>query len=154
MDAMKRMTIIIGMLLCLLPLSAQQQGERRFSPEKFEADLYQYIKQEAGLSQQDCDKFFPVYKEMRKKQHALFERQRNVAKQKPADEAGCMRVIQERDNIEVEQKHIQQIYHNKFFAILPPSKVYDVIQAEDKFHRHMLRQWGGSRPKMGKRNKD
>lgn len=141
------------MLLCLLPLSAQQQGEKRFSPQKFEADLYQYIIQEAGLTQQDCEKFLPVYKEMRKKQHALFERQRNVAKLKPAEESNCMKVIQERDNIEVEQKRIQQTYHNKFFDILPPSKVYDVLQAEDRFHRHMLRQWGGSKQKKEKRNR-
>lgn len=143
---MKRCTIIWGMLFWTIMAMAQQpqqqNGGRHFSPEKFESELYQFIIREAGLTQEECAKFFPVYKEMRKKQRGLFERQRNASKVKPADEKGCMKVVQDRDNIEVEQKRLQQTYHNKFFDVLPASKVYDILQAEDKFHRGMLRQWG------------
>jgi hypothetical protein len=141
---------MVGMLMSVLVMMAQ--GPRpKFSPEKFEEELRVYIIQQAGLTQQEADKFFPVYNEMRKKQHALFNRQKEAHKVKPATEEGCMKAIQERDNLEVEQKRIQQNYHNKFFDILPASKVYDILQAEDRFHRHKLKQLGGNRGKHPKK---
>lgn len=81
---------------------------------------------------------------MQRKQRAIYDRMRQMGKVKPQDEAGCQKAIQEHDNIEVELKRIQQTYHNKFLDILPASKVYDVIKAEDHFHRRMLKRW--SRP--------
>ena len=135
----------------MLTAGAQEQ-KRQFSPEKFETDLQQYIIQQVGLTQEEVAKFFPVYKEMRQKQRMVFVRQRNLGKVKPADEAGCMKAIQERDNIEVEQKRLLQNYHNKFFDILPASKVYDVLKAEDSFHRTMLKQWGHRPKDKGKQN--
>jgi Spy/CpxP family protein refolding chaperone len=149
----KVLCLIFGFLLLAAPLCAQpdkdQQNPPKFSPEQFDAELHQFIIKSAGLTQQEAEKFFPVYKEMQKKQRTLFMRQRHAGFVKPADENECMKMVQQRDNIEVELKRIQQSYHNKFFDILPASKVYDIIQAEDKFHRTKLRQWG-KRPKPEK----
>ncbi len=148
---MKKLTCtLLLMLVMTLTASAQQPGKQhknmpKFSPEKFDAELHSYIIHEAGLSQQEAVKFFPVYKEMQSKQRIIFERQRQQAKTKPTDEKGCQKAIQERDNTEVELKRIQQSYHKKFLDILPASKVYDIIQAEDKFHRHKLKQWSHQR---------
>ncbi len=129
-------------LFFALSMTAQKNEQRKFSPQKFEQELRQFIMQHAALTQEEAEKFFPVYKEMRKQQHMLFQRQRRLGNVKPTDNEGCMKVIQERDNIEVELRRLQQRYHNQFFDILSPSKVYDVIQAENEFHRHKLKQWG------------
>lgn len=145
----KRLYLCITAMLFVLGITAQQQenNRMRFSPEQFDAELQQFITAEACLTQQEVAKFFPVYKEMQNKQRTLYERQRQLGKIKPADEQGCMKVVQERDNLEVELKRVQQTYHNKFFDLLPASKVYDVILAEDKFHRRKLKQWSnGPRP--------
>ena len=64
------------------------------------------------------------------------------SKIKPADEKACKKVIQKRDQVELELKSIQQTYHNKFFSVLPASKVFDVIKAEDQYHRGLLRNMG------------
>ncbi len=145
---------ITALLILFLPFCsfAQQKGgaqqrqhEQRFSPERFEAELQQFIVAEASLTPQDAAKFFPIYKEMQRKMRALYDRQRQLAKIKPQDEKGCQKAIRDRDDIEVELKRIQQSYHNKFLDMLPASKVYDIIKAEDRFHRRMLRRW--SRPK-------
>lgn len=151
---MKRLFVFVTVWACMLtlPVHAQQNG-KQFSPEKFEADLQQFIIQEAGLTQEEACKFFCVYNEMRQKQRVLYERQRHANKFKPTDDAGCMKSIQERDNIEVELRRLQQNYHNKFFDILSPSKVYDVLKAEDHFHRSMLKQWG-RKQKTGGKKKD
>lgn len=150
----KRLYLLMTALLFVLTVNAQQQenSRMRFSPEQFDAELQQFITAEACLTQQEAAKFFPVYKEMQNRQRVLYDRQRQLGKIKPADEQGCMKVVQERDNLEVELKRVQQTYHNKFFDLLPASKVYDVIRAEDKFHRRKLKQWsygpkpGGMKP--------
>lgn len=146
---MKRTFILTIMLaLCATGLYSQlgQQGQQqRFSPERFDAELQQFITDEAHLTAEEATRFFPVFKEMKQKQRQLFNRQREQSRVKPQDEAGCMNAIKERDEIELQLKHVQQTYHNKFLEILPASKVYDIINAEDRFHRRMMRNWGQHR---------
>lgn len=148
---MKRLYIAALMVLavCCTALAQQrphkgqqQQSDNKFSPERFEAELQQFLVSEASLTPQEAAKFFPLYKEMQSKQRALYDRQRQNGQIKPQDEKGCQKAIRERDEIDVELKRIQQTYHNKFLDILPASKVYDLIKAEDRFHRRMLKRWG------------
>ena len=123
--------------------SHQQNGQQqRFSPEKYQADLEQYITKEACLTPQEASAFFPLFREMQKKQRALYNKMREDVRIKPADEAACKKMIQKRDQVELELKSIQQTYHNKFFSVMPASKVFDVIRAEDQYHRGLLRNMG------------
>lgn len=142
MNRILSLLLALGFTLFVSAQSDNKKGEHKFSPEKFDAELQEYITKEAQLTQQDVAKFFPVYKEMQKKQRVLYQRQRQAGKKKPLDEEGCKKAVQERDVIELEQKHILQQYHNKFLELLPASKVYDVLKAEDRFHRTKLKQWG------------
>ena len=120
----------------------QQQQQQRFSPEKYQADLEQYITKEACLTPQEAAAFFPMFREMQKKQRALYNKMREDVRIKPTDEAACKKMIQKRDQVELELKSIQQTYHNKFFSVMPASKVFDVIKAEDQYHRGLLRNLG------------
>lgn len=150
---MKKLILFTFAVLLLTVANAQQQDNRapKFSPEKFDAELKQFIIEKAGLTPQEAAKFFPVFKEMQTKQRAIYDQQRRLGKYKPSDEAGCMKTIQERDNLDVELKRLQQTYHNKFFDVLPATKVYDVIRAEETFFRHQLRQWShGQAPRRKK----
>ena len=154
-----RRLVIIG-LVCLSALGASaqnfprqvfpQQGfpqqnfqQQRFSPEKYQADLEQYITKEACLTPKEAAAFFPLFREMQKKQRALYNKMREDVRIKPTDEAACKKMIQKRDQVELELKSIQQTYHNKFFSVMPASKVFDVIKAEDQYHRGLLRNMGG-----------
>lgn len=139
---MRRLIVFSFALLLLMGISAQPNGQQqKFSPEKFDQELQAFITTEAKLTPQEAAKFFPVYKEMQSKQRALFERQRNLGKTSAQDEASCLKAIRERDELELEMKRIQQTYHNRFLEMLPASKVYAVIQAEDRFHRRMMKRW-------------
>lgn len=115
---------------------------QRFSPERFQAQIEEYITKEANLTTQEAVAFFPIYKEMMEKQRAVFMRQRNVSRVKPADEQGCLKAIKEQDEIDLELKRIQQTYHLRFLETLSASKVYDILRAEEHFHRNMMRSWG------------
>lgn len=140
---MKRGFIVVFLLTIFLGIKAQE--EQKFSPEKFDAELHLSIINEAKLTPQESAKFFPVYKEMQVKQRALYERQRNLATMSTNDETSCMKAIRERDEIELEMKRIQKTYHERFFELLPASKVYAVLKAEDKFYRHFFRRFNRNR---------
>ena len=62
---------------------------------------------------------------------------------KPKDNAECKKVILRRDELDLQVKEIQKTYHEKFLKIIPATKVFDVINAEDNFHRQSLRWIGG-----------
>ena len=136
---MKKAYIIIVMLALCLITNAQE--DRKFSPEKFDAALQHYITNEAKLTQQEALKFFPIYREMQSKQRPLFDRQRKLVTEQPQDEASSLKAIRERDEIDIEMKRIQKTYHERFLELLPASKVYNIIKAEDNFYRNTFRRF-------------
>ena len=137
---MKRYTLLL--LLGLFAIVTHAQGQK-FDPAKFDAEQQQFITKAANLTDQEAARFFPLFREMQKKQRAIYERQRKLGFKKPADEKGCAESIRQHDQIDLELKQIQQTYHNKFLRVIPASKLYDVLQAEDRFFRMKLRSWGG-----------
>lgn len=142
----KRWSIFLLALVLSMQMSVAQD-KHKFSPEKFDAELQQFIVSEAHLTAEESAKFFPVYTEMQKKQRVIFERMKQLGKVKPTDEKECQKAIRDRDEFDVELKRLQQTYHNRFLDILPASKVYDVIKAEDRFYRRMMKAWGKPRRK-------
>lgn len=138
---MKRYLFSIAVLL-LSVMSVTAHDPQKFSPEKFQADMEQFITKEASLTAEEAAKFFPLYREMQQKQRAVWNQMKDLGRNKPADEAACKQAVQKRDELELEQRRIIQTYHNKFFKVLPASKVYDVIIAENKFHRFAIRNFG------------
>jgi len=142
-------------LMAQAPQQQQQFRPEKFSPEKFQAELEQYITKEACLTPQESAKLFPIFREMQKKQRTIYDRDRQVGWMKPNDEQGCQKAIRQRDENELELKRIQQTYHNRMLSIISGSKLFDVIQAEDRFYRMKFRNWGRpNRPKSSQnRNK-
>lgn len=144
---MKKLTLFFIMLLAAVMTFAQEH-RKKFSPEKFQADLESYITKEAGLSPQQASDFFPVYREMQTKQRKVFDRMRQMGRIKPSTDKECKAQIRQHDDMDLELKQIQQNYHNRFFGILPASKVYDVLKAEDRFYRQSFK---GMRQRMNRR---
>ena len=105
--------------------------------------MEQFITKEAQLTSEEVAKFFPLYREMQQKQRAVWNQMKDLGRNKPAEEAAIKQAVQKRDELELEQRRIIQTYHNKFFKVLPASKVDDVIIAETKFHRAAIRNWRG-----------
>ena len=140
---MKKLFSLFVLLLMVSTVRADEP--QKFSPEKFQADLEQFISQEACLTAEEKTKFFPLYREMLQKQRAVYQQMKELGRNKPADEAGCKQAVQKRDALELELRRILQTYHNKFFSLMPASKVYDVIIAENRFHRRALRNFGNHR---------
>lgn len=130
---------IISILLVLCSVLAIAQEPKKFDPAQFEADLEQFVTTEARLTPAESAEFFPLYREMRKKQMAYFCDHRRWHYVDEADDKACADAIRRIDNNDIEIKRLQQAYHEKFLRILPASKVYRIIKAEEKFHRQQFK---------------
>ena len=80
---------IVVSAICLCAVTAAAQSKGKFSPEKYQAELEQFITSEAGLSAQEAADFFPLLREMQEKQRAIYNQLKAAARTKPADENGC-----------------------------------------------------------------
>ena len=137
--------LIYLLISFMFTLSMGAQDQQKFSPEKFDADLQEFITSQAKLTPREATKFFPLLREMHAKQRVVYEKIKKECSQRPSNEEEIKKVVQKRDSYELELKVIQQTYHNKFFKVLQPSKVFDAIIAEDRFHRRAFRNWGHQR---------
>ena len=135
---MRRLLLLCFSFMLFTVCLAQEQ---RFSPEKFEADLAAYITKQAKFTEAEAAKFFPLLREMHQKQRCLYKKMRDRGKEKPATEEGCAAAIRERDKLDIELRQLEQAYHKKMMQLLPASKVYDAIKAENQFHRKMMKGW-------------
>ena len=134
---MKRFLLMTVVALSTLGLSSHWHP--KFDPEKFDAEMEQFITTEAALSAQEAAKFFPIYKEMQSRQRALFHKRWRYRHVDLSDDKACADAIRERDEQDVQIKLLQQEYHQKFCNMLPASKVLRIIRAEEKFHRQAFR---------------
>ncbi len=149
---MRRVCYIIMFFVMALGASAQNNKPGGgLSREKFNADMQHFIIKEASLTPKEAEKFMPIYNEMHDKQRACFDKMRKIWKRKPKNEADCRDVIKERDKLDLELKRIQQSYHNKMLSVIPANKLFDVIKAEERFHRGMLRKYSGNHPQQRKK---
>ena len=137
---MKQNAIIL-ILQLLMVLSVSAQRHQKFSPEKFDAEMEKFVTEQAKLSQQESEKFFPLFREMHQRQRAVYHKIREATKQAPADDKTSEAILKECDKLNLELREIEQRYHQKMMKAIPAKKVYDAVMAESKFHRRMMRGW-------------
>ena len=140
MGQILRTTVLMILMLCTFGVANGQHRKRPpFNPAKFEADLEQFITVNACLSPSQAASFFPVYRQMMKKQRALFYEMRRLRMINPKDNEACEEAIRKQDELDIQIKQLQQEYHGRFLMMLPANKVLAIIKAEEKFHRQIFR---------------
>ena len=140
MGQILRTTVLMILMLCTFGVAnGQHRKHPPFNPAKFEADLEQFITVNACLSPSQAASFFPVYRQMMKKQRALFDEMRRLRMINPKDTEACEEAIRKQDELDIQIKQLQQEYHGRFLMMLPANKVLSIIKAEEKFHRQIFR---------------
>ena len=87
--------LVSAVLMMMFFLGVNAEEQQKFSPEKFQADLEQYITNEAGFTPEEAAKFFPLYREMQKKQRVVYcsrLRQMRLQVSEPSSAATSMRL--------------------------------------------------------------
>ena len=140
MGQIMKTTVLMLLMLCTFGVANGQHKKRPpFDPAKFEADLEQFITVNACLSPSQAASFFPVYRQMMKKQRALFDEMRRLRMINPKDNEACEEAIRKQDELDIQIKQLQQEYHGRFLMMLPANKVLSIIKAEEKFHRQIFK---------------
>jgi len=140
MGQILRTTVLMILMLCTFGVANGQHRKRPpFNPAKFEADLEQFITVNACLSPSQAASFFPVYRQMMKKQRLLFDEMRRLRMINLKDNEACEEAIRKQDELDIQIKQLQQEYHGRFLMMLPANKVLSIIKAEEKFHRQIFR---------------
>lgn len=140
MRQIMKTTVLMILMLCTFGVANGQHKKRPpFNPAKFEADLEQFITVNACLSPSQAASFFPVYRQMMKKQRALFDEMRRLRMINPKDNEACEEAIRKQDELDIQIKQLQQEYHGRFLMMLPANKVLSIIKAEEKFHRQIFK---------------
>ena len=140
MGQILRTIVLMILMLCTFGVAnGQHRKHPPFNPAKFEADLEQFITVNACLSPSQAASFFPVYRQMMKKQRALFEEMRRLRMINPKDNEACEEAIRKQDELDIQIKQLQQEYHGRFLMMLPANKVLSIIKAEEKFHRQIFK---------------
>ena len=136
---MKTLRILILVAVQTIVLSAQAQNGKKFSPQKFEADMEAFITSEAQLTAQEAAAYFPLLRELHKQQRSLMGDIAKRGKQKPSTEQEYMEALRFYDETGIESKRLEQQFHGRMVKVIPASKLYAAIKAENKFHRQMMK---------------
>lgn len=130
---------LLTLLFAFAAISMVAQPPHKFDPEQFQAELEKFITAEVSLSQAESTVFFPVYRELRKKQRNIFEQIKRHKHLKPTDNKTAAEAIKQQDKLELEMKELLKDYHIKFMTLLPATTVFQILKAEDKFHRQLFK---------------
>ena len=152
---MRRIFSIIFCLSMLTASYAQQNGQRNqgqqnqrqfFSPEAYNQGLEEFVKKEAGLSDEECKNFFPLMHEMMNKQREVNGKMQQIMAKgfHAKTEADYEQIITRSINLEVESRKIEQTYYKKFNSILSWKQIYKVRMALSRYSMEALRRFAPS----------
>ena len=143
---MNKKVILFFLSVLLLPayvsLVAQPQ-ENRFSPQNFMKELESFIVRQACLTPYEAEAFFPIFYELHDQQQAINWKIRELKRNRlPGDATNddYLNLVDEISKLKIESAELEDTYYKKMCEEVPAKKVLDAMQAEDDFHRRMLKQ--------------
>lgn len=138
--------ILYILMLFLFTSYAHAQKDMKFDPEKFNQEQEAYIIKEARLNPQEVKLFLPVFRELKQKQRSIYTEIRKCIKPRLQNDKEAEKLITKRDQLEMQMKKLQSSYHSKLCKILPATKVYYCIQAEERFKHHIMEKMSKRKP--------
>ena len=143
---MKKIVFTLLMFLCASMSFAQEEDGRRprFSPDEFRAHMEHYISKEAHLTKEESLQLFPVLHEMKEKQREISREMNDLKFMKPSssvtDKEYSTRISKIKQ-LNVKISETEELYYKRMCKVVSPEKVFRLMQAEDRFHRDMLRRF-------------
>lgn len=152
---------IISIFLNVLFINAQSSDKSLMNLQQFEKNKQEFIMKEAGLTQEEADKFFPLNNELQKKKLELHrkhkEELRHTKESKDISEEEYRKMIDQNINLKMKEAELDKEYSEKFNKVMSPQKLFKAQQAERTFMHEELRKFRESRKNgritTGKRHK-
>ena len=129
-------------MICAVTAFAQEDNPeevQKLDPkaqQKIKAAHAAYITERLGLTPEEAERFWPIYREYAQKRQDLRQQFRD-ARQKGQDE----KVLLDLDlRIKQQELDLERDYSGRFQKIITPQKIMNLRQAEGDFRKLLLRQ--------------
>lgn len=134
----------IFLLCCVLlfpvytfTISGQKQNNRRMNMQEFEKRKMEYIQKEAGLTQDESKKYFPLNNELTQKKFELHkqhrEKMQRIKENSNISDEEYRKLLENDVEIKIKEASLDKEYAIKFEKVLTPEKLFKAQQAERDF---------------------
>ena len=103
---MKRLFLTLISIAFLLLTASSQSRDKRLSKENYQAQLEQFIIQEAQFTAKEAADFRVIFKEMQNKQRKTFEAMKDIWHKPGRGEKECAEAIRQKDKMDIELKNL------------------------------------------------
>lgn len=114
-----------------------QEGGRRMNMADFEKRKMEHIRKEAGLTQDEAGKFFPLNNELSQKKFDLYKKHRDkvqrVKENSNMSDEEYRKLLENDVDVKVKEAALEKEYAEKFEKVLSPEKLFRAQQAEKSF---------------------
>jgi hypothetical protein len=133
--------------LMILFFSMQLMAQRHMDPKMIEAiksKKVAFITEQAGLTSQEGEKFWPVYNELEKARLDLMDRKRDLEESSEdksvKSEDAYRKLAGEMVGVHMKEAKLIEEYNTKFLSILPAEKVVKLYRSERKFRSYLMQE--------------
>jgi hypothetical protein len=123
----------------LLPIqfSTLSAQNRKMNMADFEKRKMEFVKKEAGLTQDEANKYFPLSTELTKKKFDLHKRHRDkvqrIKDNSNISDTEYRRMLEDDVDVKIKEAALDKEYSVKFEKVLAPEKLFKAQQAERSF---------------------
>ena len=132
----------ILIVACMLCMPATAQNKSKYSKSEFRAKKQAYMAEKAGLTEEESEKFFPLYFEFQDKKKEINKDAWGTAKKGIKPDTTDQEYKEIIDNFFTDQEAIAKLereYIEKYRKVLSDKKIYMLYWAEIKFSSNMLK---------------
>lgn len=129
-------------LLLILCVSGIQAQNTKFSKEEFRNRQKEFFIRQAGLSNDEAQKFFPLYFELQDKKQAYNQeawQKLRQGKNPNTTETEYGKIVEDVIQARIAADKLELEYVRKYKQFLPAKKIYLLQKAEMRFHRELLK---------------
>jgi len=127
--------LFIFMLFLYTPVLSAQN--KKMNVDDYEKRKMEFVMKEAGLTQAEAEKYFPLSNELTQKKFELHKRHRDEV-QRIKDNSNISdeeykRMLEDDVEVKLKEAALDKEYASKFEKVLTPEKLYRAQQAERNF---------------------
>lgn len=143
---MKKMVIYFLLLMSALPGWAQEADVSKMDPkaqEKIRAARIAFITERLGLTPEEAERFWPIYREFSNKRIELrqqFDHAKNNPNPTVAKEQYEKELVELSLQLKQQELDLEKEYSRRILNVIPAQKVMALRTAEDDFRRLLMQQ--------------
>ena len=156
---MRRIAHLFLVLLCVTATAQenrQEHPQRRFSQQEFQEHQRKFISEQAKLTQEEADAFFPLFFELQKKKQEINKASREKAGlkrgERPTEEM-CILMVNDRADAKVKIAQLEKEYIALYLKAIPAEKILHIQFAEERFQREILKKMSNGKQMQNGRPK-